>query len=387
MTGHVRRRGERSWEIKFDLGSDALTSKRKTRYASFKGTKREADAELIRLKSLADRGEYIDPSKVTVSEFLTRWHTNWVQLNLSAKTAESYSELINRHVTPHIGALPLQKLKPLTLATRYSEMLQSGRKAKGKKPGLSPRTVAYLHTILHRALGHAAQWGMIASNPAAVVDPPRPSREEIVILTEDQVRSVLKHLRDSSLYPIAALGLSTGMRRGELLALRWKDVDLDASRLRVEHALEQTKGGLRFKEPKTKHGRRSISLPASIVTELRAHRRRQAEQRMALGLGKDPADALVFRHFDGSPLLPHSITTLWRRTAADLALPGVTLHAWRHTHASQLIASGMDVLTISRRLGHGSASITLNVYGHLFHASDDRAAAVFESAFGGVLTE
>src|SRR5665213_1020369 len=158
MTGHVRRRGERSWEIKFDLGSDALTSKRKTRYASFKGTKREADAELIRLKSLADRGEYIDPSKVTVSEFLTRWHTNWVQLNLSAKTAESYSELINRHVTPHIGALPLQKLKPLTLATRYSEMLQSGRKAKGKKPGLSPRTVAYLHTILHRALGHAAQW-------------------------------------------------------------------------------------------------------------------------------------------------------------------------------------------------------------------------------------
>jgi integrase len=153
------------------------------------------------------------------------------------------------------------------------------------------------------------------------------------------------------------------MRRGELLALRWKDVDLDGGKLRVEQSLEQTKTGLRFKGPKTKHGRRQISLPSSVVVELRTHRRTQAEQRLALGLGKEADEALVFRRVDGAPLLPNSVTTEWRRLVVSLRLPRVSLHAWRHTHASQLIASGMDVLTISRRLGHGSPSITLNVYG------------------------
>lgn len=114
-------------------------------------------------------------------------------------------------------------------------------------------------------------------------------------------------------------------------------------------------------------------------------KRKQTEERLALGQGKNTDDALVFRHLDGSPMLPHSITTAWRRVAAEMGLSKITLHAWRHTHASQLIASGMDVLTISRRLGHGSAAITLKVYGHLFHASDDVAANVFEKAFSGVL--
>lgn len=184
------------------------------------------------------------------------------------------------------------------------------------------------------------------------------------------------------------MGLATGMRRGELLALRWKDISLDMGRVQVEQSLEQTKAGLRFKGPKTKHGRRQFSISASVIAELMAHRRIQAEQRLALGLGREPDDALVFRQVDGTPLVPNSITTEWRRLVVSLKLPHVSLHAWRHTHASQLIASGMDVLTISCRLGHGSPSITLNVYGHLFNSSDDRAAAVFERAFGpGLATD
>jgi integrase len=385
MIGHIRRRGERSWEIKFDLGTDARTGKRLTRYHSFKGTKREAEAELIRLKAGADKGNYIDQSKTTVTEFLKRWQTDWAQPNLSKKTAESYADLIRVHVQPRIGALQIQKLKPAAIAELYSEMLRTGRVARGKLPGLSPRTVAYVHTILHRAFGHAVQWGLISSNPVAAVDPPRATHNEIGILSEEQTRKVFQKLRGTTLYPIAALGLATGMRRGEMLALRWRDVDLGGARLRVEQSLEQTKDGLRFKAPKTKHGRRSITLPASIVQELRSVRRKQAEER--LGLGREAENALVFRQLDGGPLLPHSISTAWRRAAAAMGLQKVTLHAWRHTHASQLIASGMDVVAISRRLGHGTPSITLNVYGHLFHASDDRAAKVFETAFGGVLGE
>jgi integrase len=183
------------------------------------------------------------------------------------------------------------------------------------------------------------------------------------------------------MYMLAATGLSTGLRRGELLALRWRDVDLDGCSLRVERSLEQTKAGLRFKEPKTKHGRRQVALPASVTAALRSHRKEQQEQRLALGLGRDDPDGLVFRRSCGKPMRPDNVSGEWRRLVGVLKLPKVTLHAWRHTHASQLISLGMDILTVSRRLGHGSPSITLNVYGHLFKGSDDRAAERIDAAF------
>jgi integrase len=239
---------------------------------------------------------------------------------------------------------------------------------------------------LHRAFGHAVKWGLISANPASHAEPPLVPTEEIEVLTEDQVRTVLERLRGRSLFRLVAVALATGMRRGELCALRWKDVDLDASKLQVERSLEQTKAGLRFKSPKTRHGRRRVSLPSYIVTELRAHWTEQQKQRLALGFGRDP-EALVFGRADGSPLIPNSVTTEWRRVVQALKLPKVSFHALRHTHASQLIASGMDVLSISRRIGHSSPSITLNVYGHLFNAADDRAAVVLDAAYAGTFRE
>lgn len=171
------------------------------------------------------------------------------------------------------------------------------------------------------------------------------------------------------------------MRRGELLALRWQDVDLDRAVLRVEQALEATKGRLRFKPPKTNYGRRPITLPASLIGELRRHRKAQQEQRLALGLGKAPADALVFATWDGRVRHPDGLTKEWSTAMEAIGRPKITLYSLRHTHASQLIAAGLDVLTISRRLGHGSPAITLAVYGHLFANTDDRAAQVMEAAF------
>ena len=187
---------------------------------------------------------------------------------------------------------------------------------------------------------------------------------EIEIIPEDQIQVVLRKLRGRSMYMIAALALSTGMRRGELLGLRWQDVDLNSGTLRVVQSLEQTKAGLRFKAPKTKHGRRTIALPPSIVAELRTHWKQQQEQRLALGLGKAPETALVFPTRDGKPRSPGALTKEWTRAMKEADMK-VTLHALRHTHASSLIAAGVDVLTISRRLGHASPTITLGVYGHL----------------------
>jgi integrase len=174
---------------------------------------------------------------------------------------------------------------------------------------------------------------------------------------------------------LASLALATGMRRNEMLGLRWRDVDLDGGKLTIEQSLEQTPAhGIRIKSPKTKKGRRTISLPAATVVELRQHWREQQEQRLALGMGRAPADSHVLATYDGKPESPNRITKAWPVAMAAIGMKGVTLHSLRHTHASMLIASGVDILTISRRLGHSSPTITLSVYGHLVHGTDDRAA-------------
>ena len=294
------------------------------------------------------------------------------------------------HVHPNLAALPIQKLQPVHLAELYAKLLREGRRSRARPgrgaaaAGLSPRTVGHVHRVLHKALRIAVEWGVTSRNPASVAKPPKVHDAEIEILSEEQARQILQQLRGRSLYMVALLGLTTGMRRGELLALRWSDVDLDGGKLRVEQSLEQTKsGGLRFKAPKTKHGRRTIGLPAFVVTELRAHWKRQQEQRLRLGMGKTPDDGLA---------LPLGRLSAQPEQHDEGMVPGARrveaaegdLHALRHTHASQLIASGMDVLTISRRLGHSSPTITLSVYGHLFANTDDRAVQVVEAAFGNV---
>jgi integrase len=172
-----------------------------------------------------------------------------------------------------------------------------------------------------------------------------------------------------------------------MLALRWQDIDLNAATMRIERSLEQTKkGGLRFKAPKTKRGRRTISLPADVVAALRARLKEQREQWLALGAGRVPNDGLVFATWDGSTRTPNALSKDWAETMAALGLP-YTLHALRHTHASALIAGGMDVETLSRRLGHANATITLKVYSHLFSNTDDRAADIMDAVFSRVRTD
>jgi integrase len=380
MTGHIRRRGERSWEIKFDLGTDPVNGKRLTRYHSFKGTKREAEVELVRLKAGADRGEYVDPSKLTLAEFLDRWEA-WVATQVSAKTLERYKELTAHHVRPHLGASRIQRLKTVNFAELYGKL----QKPKPDGAGLAPRTIGHVHRLLHRVFGHAVKWGMVTINPVAAAEPPRVQRTEITILTPDQIKSVLQALRGRRLYGVALTGLATGMRRGEIVALRWGDVDLDSGKIRVERSLEQTNAGLAFKEPKTKAGRRIVAIPSSVAAELRNHWREQQEQRLALGMGKSGAEDLVFPRWDGNPWPPDRLSSTWAKTVSTLKLPKVTFHALRHTHASQLIAAGLDVVAVSRRIGHSNPTVTLTVYAHLFGNTDERAAAAVEDALAGAL--
>jgi integrase len=378
MKGNLTHRGKRSWRLKYDTAPDPA-GRRVIKYVTLHGTRRQAQEEAAKIIASVAGGTHVDPSGETVAQFAERWLRDWADDNVSNKTWTRYAQLLRGHLAARVGHLPLQKLRAADLQATYATMAQAG---------LADRTRLHLHRVTHTMLKHATQWGSVARNVASMVDAPRVKAREVEILTPTQIQAVLDTLRGKSLYPIVATALGTGLRRGELLAARWQDVNLDGRHphLRVERTLEQTKrGGLLFKAPKTKYGRRLVTLPASTVTLLREHHKAQLEQRLALGLGKQSNDALVFSNWDGSTRSPNSVTKEWALAMRKAGLKA-TLHSLRHTHASTLIASGLDVLTISRRLGHGSPAITLGIYGHLFK-TDDRAAAIMEAALAATCKE
>jgi integrase len=367
MKGHIRERSPGRWAIVIDV-HDVQTGKRRRRWHSFKGNKRQAQIECARLVSELQNGASVDPNKISIEQFLVRFETDWLSTQVTALTAERYRYAL-AHVCLQLGGKQLQKLQPADLASLYAGLVRGG---------MAARTVKLIHRVVHRALGQAKAWGLVRDNVAEATTPPKAANIETKMLQPDEAAALVERLRGGPLYMIALLGLATGMRRNEMLGLRWCDVDLGAGRIKIEQSLEQTTThGVRVKSPKTRSGRRTISLPGHLVAELRQHWISQQEQRLAVGLGKAADTSPVLAGADGTYQSPGAVSQAWGR-----AVPDYKLHSLRHTHASMLIASGMDVLTISRRLGHASATVTLSVYGHMIAGSDDRAAQIMDQVFG-----
>jgi integrase len=381
MSGHIRRRGEHSWEIKFDLGRDEKTGKRITQYYAVKGTKKQAEQKLRELLTSVDKGSYVTRSLLTVGEHVTSRIDQWEALEkISPKTAERYRELLANQILPHIGQKPLQKLKSADIEAWHAKLKTAGRK--DGKGGIGTLTIRHAHRLLSKALKEGMRHELIVRNVAVAEQPPKVNGEEIVVLDIEQVKALVERLRGRAMYPKAITALFTGVRRGELLGLRWRHVDLDSAdkHISISGAIEETKGGLRFKTPKTANSVRDVSLPDIVVEALRDHRRKQLETRFALGLGKLTNDDLLFPRLDGSPQSPRAFSKDWADVAASVGQPEITFHALRHTHASHLIDAGIDVVKISRRLGHASPAITLKVYAHLFRKRDDKSSAAINAA-------
>jgi integrase len=378
--GHIRQQGSGSWEIKYDLGHDPITGKRQTRYVTFRGTKREAQTELTRLLARRDEGVHVDPTKMTLAEYLRHWLTANIERRVATRTAHRHGGIVEKNIIPKLGNVPMRKLTAVHIEAFEAELQREGRV--DRKGGLSAQTVKHIHRTLSQALRHAVHQNVLVKNPAEAVQPPRPEDREIVILPKHEIGILLRAAKSIPLYVLVLVGLTTGMRRGELLGLRWSDIDLDGGLLTVNQALEQItkkRGGSTFKPPKNKGSRRTITLPDVTITTLRQHRVTQAEQRLRMGLAA--ADrSHVFAQPDGS------LTTAFRKPVKAPGVTPITLHGLRHTHISHLLMDGVHVKVVSERAGHSTVAFTLSRYAAYIPNLQQDAAHRVDLALQDVVT-
>lgn len=378
--GHIRERSRGSWEIRYSLGTDPATGKRRTVTTLVKGKRETAEKELRRLLRTVDTGEHVDPTRMTVREWLTTW-LEAVRAEISPKSHERYSEIVQNFLSPSLGNTPMTKLAPADIQKAYNGWAAGGRRD-GKTGGLSPRTRKHIHRILRAALTRAVEQQVIYRNPTDAFRKrlPKIERRELLTLSTEQSAMLLEAIKHTRTYWPTLLALATGMRRGEVLGLRWKNVDFDGASIRVVESIEETKSGLRFKAPKTEKTR-AITLPAFAIEELRRLKKKQAQELALLGLHQD-GQTLVCGQADGRPLQPRSLTHEFTRLVRRVPdLPRIRFHDLRHSHATQMLLAGVHPKVAQERLGHSTITTTLDLYSHVTDTMQNDAAARLDGAF------
>jgi len=383
MRGHIRKRGA-TWTAVAYLGRDPETAKPKYKWSGGHRTRKDAERALTELVGRVQKGTYLEPTKQTVGEYLTDWLLA-ATVDLRPSTRPAYEIAVEKHLIPRLGALPLQKLTPTHLNAVYAELLASGRR--DGRGGLSARSVRFIHTIIRKALNDAVDARLLDWNPASKAKPPKAktadeqARRKRRFWDADEVRRFLDSATGHRLHAAFHLAAMTGMRRGEVLGLRWRDIDFEGARLLVEQTLVAPRYVLTFSEPKTQQGRRSIDLDPETLAVLRAHRRRQAEERLSFGPGYAESE-LVFPSQDGTPVIPHLFSLAFKKVVKDAGLSAIRLHDLRHTHVALLARAGIPAKVIQERVGHHSAGFTLDNYGGTFPSQHRDAADRFAALVG-----
>jgi len=375
--GNITARSPGSFRLRYDIGGDPVTGKRRMATATVRGTRKDAERELTRLLRTVDTNEHVDSNRMTVGAWLAHW-LDTVRAEVSPKTHERYAEIIKSYLIPAFGKIALVKLTPAQIQKAHNVWAMN--RLDGKPGGLSPRSRRHIHHILKSSLTRAIEQQALARNPAAVLRLPKIERQEMTILSMEQSARLLNAARPTRTYWPVLLALSTGMRRGEILALRWRNVDLDRGTLRVMESLEQIRSGIRFKAPKTDRTR-AITVPAFALEELRRLKREQAEELLRAGI-RQSADTLVICWENGEPKWPSSLTYDFTRLIGRLPdLPRVRFHDLRHSHATQLLLAGVHPKIAQERLGHSTIVTTLDLYSHVTETMQTDAAERLDAAW------
>lgn len=363
------------WDFVLDLGVGPDGRRRQARRRGFL-TKREAEQELARLRVDAAGGTYVKPGRQTFGEFLTVDWLPSVRATIQPSTFESYERNVRVHVIPRLGGVPLQQLDAPMLNRFYADLLdgglaglggRAGRTKSTGRAGLSPRSVRYVHTIVSRALNDAVVWGRLRQNVAKVASPPAASLAkppEMVVWDATTLAQFLDVVAADRLGPLFLFLATSGCRRGESLGLRWGDVDLVAGKAVFRQTITSIRGQIHVANRTKTDRARMIDLDPVTVVALRTQRARQAEERLAIGVGYDTSSDLVFADVAGGPLHPERVSQTWRRRVRAHGFPLIKLHALRHGWATLALEAGVDVKIVSERLGHSSTVITQTIYQH-----------------------
>jgi integrase len=344
------------WEARYT----AADGRKRSLYAK---TRREAQERLRTALLEADHNIVPVRERVTVGAYLEDWLTTSVQLRCRPRTVESYAETVKRYIKPSIGRIELTKLTPEHVSAMLATLQARGT--------LSPTTVRYSHVVLRAALGRALKTGRVYRNVASLVDPPARIRREMTPLTAAQVGEFLEAAEGDRLRVLYLVAIGTGLRQGELLALRWSDIDLDAWMLSVRHTLQR--GTRTLEEPKTERGKRTLRLGNETREALLDHARRQRRERLAAGSSWRDGD-YVFTTLHGLPLDGRNVLEAFHRALDRARLPRRSFHSLRHAFATLQIENGEELGVVSRILGHSQIATTADVYAHLTPAMLERSA-------------
>ncbi|MFC0188433.1 tyrosine-type recombinase/integrase [Fictibacillus aquaticus] len=354
MKGYYRKRGNR-WSFTVDIGKDSKTGKRKQKTLSGFPTKKEAQKAAAELIAKIESGNFINPSKTELRTFLIDFVENQYKPNVRSNTWKRAEVIVNNHLVPSLGHLKLKDIKPAHIQNYFTEKLEAG---------LSANYINIMNQLLKKALDVAVKWELIEKNPAQVVQAPKRFKSKFDVWTTQEAQDFLSHMKGKKYYPVYLLAIYTGMRKGELIALRWQDISLDNETLQVNRTFVFTDYKPSFNEPKTASSIRTIHLPTLVLQELKRLLVKAKEQKLSRGELWASSD-LLFTTRTGNVVMPNQIQKDFAKACESLCLKRIRFHDLRHTHATMLLQMGVHPKVVSERLGHSSIQITLDTYSHV----------------------
>lgn len=378
MKGNIRQRKKtQAWQLTIYPGGKDSSGRPNRRYETVPGSRDDAERRMREILSTLDNGTYTPPTRYTVSDILDQWMSGYCKTNCQQRTIEGYKSVARLHLMPILGSVPLKDLRPQDIQSHYSTLCET----------LTNRTVLHIHRVLSQALRWAVEQDYIGRNPCDRVHPPKAEKKTVSTLSAFEVGILLREAQGSPYYPTIFTTVNTGLRRNELLALRWRDVDLDVMMsISVSRTLYKGKGKIEYKEPKTQHSRRRIAMPLKLVSYLRGYRAQKESESLHLGRLLSPDD-LIFTDKKGKPIDPSVLSHNFGRIAKRLGLDA-HLHSMRHTYASLMLAANVHPKIVSESLGHSNVSTTLDIYSHVTPGLQEAAAKKLDSVLpSGVICE
>ncbi|OLN23865.1 site-specific integrase [Domibacillus antri] len=387
----IEKRGGNSFRLVVEAGYDNH-GKRKKRSKTIrvdpdllKKTRKLNDflnAELYKFKTEVESGEYIAPEKLTIAAFSEEWEKKYAKKELGEQTLDTYRSYLKNHILPAFGHMRLDQVKPIHVVN----FLDGLKRADGDDKGLSISTNEYIYRVLRNVFQRAEDWKILKENPVASVKRPKDrSKKKVVVYDEKEIAVLFAAAQGEPIYwrVFITLALAAGLRRGELLGLEWKHIDFDKSTLHIEQVISRgEKGRPVLKEPKSETSKRLISLPSSVLLELKRYQLHWRKEKMKMGeLWIETEHEYVFCNENGKHFYPTTPTTWWKRFTTRADVRYIRLHDLRHTSATLLINQGVHAKIISERLGHADIRITMDTYGHALRSADQEAADKLNDLF------